>query len=105
MPITSPASRCLDGLMDEVKANVATLEKELGKKFGDDKNPLLVSVRSGAAISMPGMMNTILNLGLNDVSTAGLAKATKQRTLCLRCLSAADQHVRRRRDERRSRAL
>ncbi|MEM7478174.1 MAG: pyruvate, phosphate dikinase [Planctomycetota bacterium] len=65
-----------DGMMDEVKANVATLESELGKTFGDDTNPLLVSVRSGAAVSMPGMMNTILNLGLNDVSTAGLAKAT-----------------------------
>jgi pyruvate,orthophosphate dikinase len=64
------------GMMDEVKKNVATLEQELGKKFGDDKNPLLVSVRSGAAVSMPGMMNTILNLGLNDVSTAGLANAT-----------------------------
>ncbi len=64
------------GLMEGVKENVATLEKELGKKFGDDKFPLLVSVRSGAAVSMPGMMNTILNLGLNDVSTAGLAKAT-----------------------------
>ncbi|MEZ6094812.1 MAG: pyruvate, phosphate dikinase [Pirellulaceae bacterium] len=65
-----------DGLMDEVQKNVTTLEKELGKKFGDDANPLLVSVRSGAAVSMPGMMNTILNLGLNDVSTAGLANAT-----------------------------
>ncbi len=64
------------GLMDEVVANVATLETELGKTFGDDTNPLLVSVRSGAAVSMPGMMNTILNLGLNDVSTAGLANAT-----------------------------
>lgn len=64
------------GLMDDVKKNIATLEEELGKKFGDDKNPLLVSVRSGAAVSMPGMMNTILNLGLNDVSTDGLAKAT-----------------------------
>ena len=64
------------GLMDEVKKNVTTLEAELGKKFGDDKNPLLLSVRSGASVSMPGMMNTILNLGLNDVSTAGLAKAT-----------------------------
>ncbi|MCA9127698.1 MAG: pyruvate, phosphate dikinase [Planctomycetales bacterium] len=63
-------------LMAEVRVNVETLEKELGKKFGDDKNPLLVSVRSGAAVSMPGMMNTILNLGLNDVSTAGLANAT-----------------------------
>ena len=65
-----------DGLMGDVKENVATLESELGKQFGDDKNPLLLSVRSGAAISMPGMMNTILNLGLNDVSTAGLANAT-----------------------------
>jgi pyruvate,orthophosphate dikinase len=64
------------GFMEEVKKNIATVEKELGKKFGDDKNPLLVSVRSGAALSMPGMMNTILNLGLTDVSTEGLAKAT-----------------------------
>ncbi len=63
-------------LMEDVAKNVKMLEKELGKKFGDDKNPLLVSVRSGAAVSMPGMMNTILNLGLNDVSTAGLANAT-----------------------------
>jgi pyruvate,orthophosphate dikinase len=65
------------GLMEEVGKAVKKLEKELGKKFGDDSNPLLVSVRSGAAVSMPGMMNTILNLGLNDVSTEGLAKATK----------------------------
>jgi pyruvate, orthophosphate dikinase len=64
------------GLMDEVKKNVATLEKELGKKFGDTKLPLLVSVRSGAASSMPGMMNTILNLGLNDEAVVGLANAT-----------------------------
>jgi len=64
------------GLMDEVRKQVATMEKELGKKFGDNKNPLLVSVRSGAAVSMPGMMNTILNLGMNDVSTEGLSKAT-----------------------------
>jgi len=63
-------------LMDDVTKNVRMLEKELGKKFGDNQNPLLVSVRSGAAVSMPGMMNTILNLGLNDVSTAGLATAT-----------------------------
>jgi pyruvate,orthophosphate dikinase len=62
--------------MEEVQKNIAILEKELGKKFGDDKFPLLVSVRSGAAVSMPGMMDTILNLGLTDVSTAGLAAAT-----------------------------
>ena len=65
------------GLMDQVNKAVVLLEKELGKKFGDDANPLLVSVRSGAAVSMPGMMNTILNLGLNDSATKGLAKATK----------------------------
>jgi pyruvate,orthophosphate dikinase len=65
------------GLMDQVNKAVVLLEKELGKKFGDDANPLLVSVRSGAAVSMPGMMNTILNLGLNDKATKGLAKATK----------------------------
>ena len=66
-----------NGLMDEVGKAVKVMEKELGKKFGDDANPLLVSVRSGAAVSMPGMMNTILNLGLNDEATKGLAKATK----------------------------
>jgi pyruvate,orthophosphate dikinase len=64
------------GLMDAVKQNVAILEKETGKKFGDSKLPLLVSVRSGAAASMPGMMNTILNLGLNDEAVVGLAEAT-----------------------------
>ena len=53
---------------------LAIVEKEQGKKFGDDNNPLLVSVRSGARASMPGMMDTILNLGLNDVSVLGLAK-------------------------------
>lgn len=65
------------GLMEEVGKAVKVMEKELDKKFGDEANPLLVSVRSGAAVSMPGMMNTILNLGLNDEATKGLAKATK----------------------------
>lgn len=64
------------GLMDEVHGHIATLEKELGKKFGDEKNPLLLSVRSGAADSMPGMMNTILNLGMNDATVQGMAEAT-----------------------------
>jgi len=64
------------GLTESVHKNIATLEKDTGKKFGDDDNPLLVSVRSGAAVSMPGMMNTILNLGLNDKSVVGLANAT-----------------------------
>jgi pyruvate,orthophosphate dikinase len=67
------------GLMNEVHKNVAILEKELGKKFGDNDNPLLVSVRSGAAVSMPGMMDTILNLGLTDAAVEGLARATGNR--------------------------
>ncbi|MGA1057394.1 MAG: pyruvate, phosphate dikinase [Phycisphaerales bacterium] len=54
------------GLMDEVRKNIRMLEKELGKTFGSGENPLLVSVRSGAAVSMPGMMDTVLNLGLTD---------------------------------------
>lgn len=52
------------------------LEKRLGKKLGDAEDPLLVSVRSGAAISMPGMMDTVLNLGMNDRSVKGLGKKT-----------------------------
>ncbi len=60
----------------ELTKAVAWLEKETGKKFGDPKNPLLVSVRSGARDSMPGMMDTILNLGLNDETTEGLKAAT-----------------------------
>ena len=67
------------GLMNEVHKNIAMLEKELGKKFGSIENPLLVSVRSGAAVSMPGMMDTILNLGLTDQAVEGLAKATGNR--------------------------
>ena len=64
------------GLMDEVRANIAALEKESGKSFGSKANPLLVSVRSGAAVSMPGMMDTVLNLGLNDKSIQGLIDST-----------------------------
>ncbi|MGD9790563.1 MAG: pyruvate, phosphate dikinase [Phycisphaerales bacterium] len=64
------------GLMNEVHKNIAMLEKETGKKFGSNDNPLLVSVRSGAAVSMPGMMDTILNLGLTDAAVVGLANAT-----------------------------
>ena len=61
----------------EIKANLLKLEKMTKKGFGDVKNPLLVSVRSGAMFSMPGMMDTILNLGLNDKTVVGLAKKTK----------------------------
>ena len=61
----------------EIKATLRNLEEETGKKFGDPVDPLLVSVRSGARASMPGMMDTILNLGLNEESTAGMAKKTE----------------------------
>jgi pyruvate,orthophosphate dikinase len=64
------------GLAKEVATHLAKLEKTMGKKFGDPKNPLLVSVRSGARASMPGMMDTVLNLGLNDETVAGLAAAS-----------------------------
>jgi pyruvate,orthophosphate dikinase len=63
-------------LLNDVKTAVAWLERETGKKFGDTKNPLLVSVRSGARDSMPGMMDTILNLGLNDKTVEALKHAT-----------------------------
>ncbi len=65
-----------EGLWDEVLEAMKLLEEKTGKKFGSDENPLLVSVRSGAPVSMPGMMDTILNLGLTDKSVLGLAKQT-----------------------------
>lgn len=64
------------GLLEQVRNYVRSLEEKTGKKFGDPSNPLLVSVRSGAAVSMPGMMDTVLNLGLNDEVVVGLAKLT-----------------------------
>jgi pyruvate,orthophosphate dikinase len=85
--ITTEACRAymLDGrrvpatLEDEVAEHVRRLEERTGKRFGDPVDPLLVSVRSGAAVSMPGMMDTILNLGLNDVAVEGLAGSTGNR--------------------------
>ncbi len=65
-----------EGLMDEVRRYMAKVEKKVGRRFGDPENPLLVSVRSGAPASMPGMMDTILNLGLNDQTVQGLIKQT-----------------------------
>ena len=62
--------------MDEVKKNLIELETKMGKKLGDPADPLLVSVRSGAAISMPGMMDTVLNLGLNTKTLEGMIKKT-----------------------------
>jgi len=64
-------------LIPELKKNILKIEKKTGKKFNSKSNPLLVSVRSGAAISMPGMMDTILNLGLNDLTVEGLAKQSR----------------------------
>ena len=61
---------------EEILSNLKDLEELQGKKFGDNSDPLLVSVRSGASASMPGMMDTILNLGLNDIAVEGFAKKT-----------------------------
>ena len=66
-------------IINEIKKELKLIEKEAGKKFGDLKNPLLVSVRSGARVSMPGMMDTILNLGLNDKTVVALAKKTSNK--------------------------
>src|SRR5918998_3490006 len=66
-----------EGLLEEVKKNLKRVEEATGRGFGDPQNPLLVSVRSGAPVSMPGMMDTVLNLGLNDATVRGLAKSTE----------------------------
>src|SRR5450432_1164468 len=65
-----------DGLLDEVETALQKLQEKMGKQLGDAVDPLLVSVRSGAPFSMPGMMDTVLNLGLNDDSVGGLARQT-----------------------------
>ena len=64
------------GLMEDVVAALRDVEQNMGKKLGDPANPLLVSVRSGAKFSMPGMMDTVLNLGLNDATLDGIIKLT-----------------------------
>src|SRR3546814_19354999 len=64
------------GLSEEVAAGIAHIEGITGKTFGDAADPLLVSVRSGARVSMPGMMDTVLNLGLNDKTVVGLSEAS-----------------------------
>src|SRR6266581_1300940 len=65
-----------EGMLDEVAEHLSSLESKMGRKLGDPADPLLVSVRSGAPFSMPGMMDTVLNVGLNDESVEGLAKQT-----------------------------
>ncbi len=71
-----------EGLEEQIEENLRKLEKKMGMRFGDEQNPLLVSVRSGAAVSMPGMMDTILNLGLNDKTIVGLIKKTNNERFC-----------------------
>ncbi|MFL6021459.1 MAG: pyruvate, phosphate dikinase, partial [Gaiellaceae bacterium] len=73
------------GLEEEVEEHLRALEERTGRRFGDPADPLLVSVRSGAAISMPGMMDTILNVGLNDVSVGGLATTTDNEPFAYDC--------------------
>src|SRR6202022_471606 len=72
----SQSGKLPDELMQQVQEALADVEREMGKKLGDPANPLLLSVRSGAKFSMPGMMNTILNLGLNDETVEGLERAS-----------------------------
>lgn len=74
-----------DGLKEEVLKNLKKVEKEMGSTFGDPKNPLLFSVRSGARVSMPGMMDTVLNLGLNEKTVKGLGELTKNEWFAYDC--------------------
>ncbi len=89
--------------MDEVAAAREQLEKKMGKQLGDADDPLLVSVRSGAPFSMPGMMDTVLNLGLNDDSVEGPGQADQQRALRLRLLPPLRADVRQDRARRAGR--
>ena len=74
-----------EGLEDQIRHGIRYLEQVMGKKFGDVADPLLVSVRSGAPVSMPGMMDTILNLGLTDASVEGLAERTGNERFAYDC--------------------
>ena len=82
MDYINAGNKMPDGLMDEVKKALSDVESQTGKKFGDSQNPLLVSVRSGARVSMPGMMETILNLGLNDETVEAMVKLTNNPRFC-----------------------
>jgi pyruvate,orthophosphate dikinase len=74
-----------DGLEDEIRAAMADVEAKVGRRFGDPSDPLLVSVRSGAPVSMPGMMDTILDLGLNDATTRGLGEVARDPEFAEEC--------------------
>jgi pyruvate,orthophosphate dikinase len=80
--LDNPGREMPEGLLEQVKKELSAIEKKSGKVFGDRNNPLLVSVRSGSAMSMPGMMDTILNLGLNETSLQGLIRQTGDRRFC-----------------------
>ncbi len=82
MDYINAGNKMPEGLMDEVKAALKDVEAQKGQKFGDATNPLLVSVRSGARVSMPGMMETILNLGLNDQTVEAMIKLTNNPRFC-----------------------
>ncbi len=82
MDYINAGNKMPEGLMDEVKAALKDVEAQKGQKFGDAENPLLVSVRSGARVSMPGMMETILNLGLNDQTVEAMIKLTNNPRFC-----------------------
>ena len=97
--------RLPDGLWDDVLEAVKEVERRTGKGFGDPANPLLVSVRSGAKFSMPGMMDTVLNLGLNEADLAGSHRADRQRAFRLGCLPAIHPDVRADRDGGQRRAF
>ena len=72
-----------EGLAGEIDEHLTALEKEMGRRLGEPGDPLLVSVRSGAAVSMPGMMETVLNVGLNDESVRGLAEQSNDERFAL----------------------
>jgi len=82
MDYINAGNKMPDGLMDEVRTALKEVEAQKGQKFGDPVNPLLVSVRSGARVSMPGMMETILNLGLNDETVEAMIKLTNNPRFC-----------------------
>ena len=83
-----------EAVRPQVESALSRMEEAVGLKFGNPSDPLLVSVRSGAALSMPGMMNTILNLGLTDASVEGPGQEDGQPAVRLRRLSPFDRHVR-----------
>ena len=94
-----------EGLAEEVTEHLASLEEAMGRKLGDSDDPLLVSVRSGAKFSMPGMMETVLNVGLNDTSVGGLAARSESERFAHGLLPPTAADVRRHRAPRRVRAL